>query len=101
MTPTTSETAQQLSPDLVGRFVVVKYDEMPFIGQVVKLAGNELEVSCMRQLMGKNLFAWPTTPDVIFYYASDMQAILSEPEPDTNRSSKLCPQDWKTFQSFW
>lgn len=76
-TPTSSTSATpqlSITPDLVGRFVVVKYDGMPFVCQVLNLVGAELEVSCMRQIMGKNSFVWPTTPDVIFYYASDMQA---------------------------
>ena len=90
-----------MTTDIVGRFVIVKYDAQPFVGQVLNLVGDELEVSCMRQTMGRNAFVWPTAPDVIFYYVSDMQAILSEPEPLTNRSSQLCIPDWDTFQNMW
>ena len=91
-TPSSTSAKPQMSitSDLVGRFVVVKYDRTPFVGQVLNVVGAEVEVSCMWQVMGKNSFVWPTTPDVLFYYASDMQALLSEPEPSTNRSSKLC-----------
>lgn len=91
-----------MTQDIVGRFVIVKYDAQPFVGQVLSVMGDdELEVSCMRQTMGRNAFVWPTTPDVIFYYISDMQAILSEPEPLTNRLSQLCIPDWEKFQNMW
>lgn len=99
-TSSSSATPQLLiTPYLVGRFIIVKYDGIPFVGQVLNVVGAEVEVSCMRQVKGKNSFVWPTTPDVLFYYASDMQAPLSEPEPSTNRSSKLCVQDWETFKT--
>ena len=36
-----------MTTDIVGRFVIVKYDAQPFVGQVLNLVGDELEVSCM------------------------------------------------------
>ncbi|KAK1898505.1 putative ABC transporter ATP-binding protein YfmR [Dissostichus eleginoides] len=58
-------------------------------GQVLKVVGEELQVSCMRQSGDKNLFMWPQTPDVIFYFRKDIHAAISEPEPATSRFSKL------------
>ncbi|KAK1906770.1 Protein U3, partial [Dissostichus eleginoides] len=80
--------------DLCGKFVIVPYDELPYVGQVLKVVGEELQVSCMRQSGDKNLFMWPQTPDVIFYFRKDIHAAISEPEPATSRFSKLTCQDW-------
>ncbi|KAJ8282121.1 hypothetical protein COCON_G00046400, partial [Conger conger] len=94
----TLQPTQNNTPDLVGKFVVVKYDDQLLVGQVLHLVENEIEVSCMRQTAGKNSFMWPETCDVIFYYMSDVQAVISEPEPSTNHSSKLCSPDWEKFK---
>ena len=84
--------------DLTGKFVVVMYDSKPFVGQVVQVVGNEMEVNCMHQsAVGKNAFAWPKTADKVFYFRPDIKAIVSEPEPLTMRQSKLISADWVKF----
>ncbi|KAK1875721.1 Isopentenyl phosphate kinase [Dissostichus eleginoides] len=87
--------------DLCGKFVIVPYDELPYVGQVLKVVGEELQVSCMRQSGDKNLFMWPQTPDVIFYFRKDIHAAISDPEPATSRFSKLTCQDWVKFRNTW
>lgn len=47
------------------------------------------KISCMRQSDDKNLFLWPQTPDVIFYFRKDVHAVILEPEPATSRFSKF------------
>lgn len=88
---------KQQALDLIGKFVLVIYDAQPFVGQVLQVVEDEIEVSCLRQTGGKNSFVWPETPDVIYYYRSEIQAIISEPEPYSNRSAQLCNQDWRRF----
>ena len=44
------------SSDLNGKSVMVKYEGQPFVGQVLQVVGEEIEVSCMHQLGGKNAF---------------------------------------------
>lgn len=83
--------------DLSGKFVIVSYDEVPYVGQVLQDVGEEVQVSTMQQSDGKNMFTWPRTPDVIFYYKKDVHAVISEPEPATSRSSRLNIQDWERF----
>lgn len=51
--PSTSTKCQQ---DLKGKFILVIYESKPFVGQVVQVVGEELEVSCMRQPGEKNVF---------------------------------------------
>lgn len=86
--------------ELVGKFVVVRYDNEPFIGQVTKVVNDEIEVSCMQQLGGKNKFIWPHPPDLLFYNESNVLHVISEPEPLTLRYSKLTADNWKDFQQY-
>lgn len=79
--------------------VIVKYDKKPFVGQVQKVVGEEIEVSCMRQMGKKNTFVWPEVSDVIFYFQSDVKAIISEAESSTSLSSRLLDKDWDKFLS--
>ena len=66
-------------------------------GQVQNVVGEEIEVSCMQQIGKKNNFVWPQVSDVIYYFNSDVKAIIAEPEPSTSRSSKLSDEDWDKF----
>ncbi|XP_061582330.1 uncharacterized protein LOC133447623 [Cololabis saira] len=92
---------QESVRDLCGRFVIVTYDELPYVGQVLKVVDEELQISCMQQSDDKNLFLWPKTPDVTFYLRKDVHSVISEPTRATSRFSKLICQDWVTFRNFW
>ncbi|XP_063737744.1 uncharacterized protein LOC134863258 isoform X1 [Eleginops maclovinus] len=83
--------------DVVGKMVIVSYDKKPFVGQVLKVVGEEVEVSCMQQSGTKNCFVWPQIRDVVFYFQTDVIAVISEPEPSTSRSSRLSLEDWERF----
>ncbi|KAF3844210.1 hypothetical protein F7725_013551, partial [Dissostichus mawsoni] len=78
-----------------GKFIVVNYEGKPFVGQIVQVVGDEIEVSCMKQLSAKNVFTWPHPPDLLFYYESDVLFMISEPEPVNSRHSQLTTEDWK------
>ncbi|KAI4828768.1 hypothetical protein KUCAC02_022844 [Chaenocephalus aceratus] len=82
-----------------GKFIVVNYEGKPFVGQIVQVVGDEIEVSCMKQLSAKNVFTWPHPPDLLFYYESDVLFMISEPEPVNSRHSQLTTEDWKKFQT--
>ena len=84
-----------------GKFVVVTYEELPYVGQVLEVVGEEVKVSSMQQSGEKNLFMWPQIPDVIFYLEKDVHAVISEPEPATSRYSKLSTQDWEKLRKVW
>lgn len=90
---------EQENLDLCGKFVIVIYDEKPYVGQVLEVVGEEVQVNCMLQSGDKNLFVWPQTVDLIFYYRKDVHAVISEPEPATSRFSKLTLQDWVKFRN--
>lgn len=85
--------------DICGKFVIVTYDKLPYVGQVLEVVGEEIRVNAMHQSGNKNLFMWPQAPDAIFYYKKDVLAVISKPEPATSRYSKLRSQDWEKFES--
>lgn len=87
-----------LKPDLNGKFILVKYEGRPFVGQVLQVFGDEIEVSHMQQLGGKNVFTWPHPVDVIFYYSTDVLKVISEPEPLNSRHTRLTNVDWDCFR---
>ncbi|KAI4829042.1 hypothetical protein KUCAC02_023105 [Chaenocephalus aceratus] len=95
----TPSTTLSESDDMVGKIVIVSYDKKLFVGQVLKVVGGDVEVSCMQQSGRKNCFAWPQNPDVIYYFQSDVKTLISEPEPSSSRSSKLSAEDWDKFLS--
>ncbi|KAA0717666.1 hypothetical protein E1301_Tti014557 [Triplophysa tibetana] len=43
--PSTSPQAKENPKDLNGKFVLVEYDGQPFVGQVLKVVGNEIEMT--------------------------------------------------------
>ena len=83
--------------DLNGKFILVKYEGQPFVGQVLQVIGDEIEVSCMQQLGRKNVFTWPHPADIIFYYIKDVLKVISEPEPLNSRHTRLTHSDWDCF----
>lgn len=101
--PSTPEPPREQASlqDLSGKFVIVTYDELPYVGQVLEVVEEEVQVNSMWQSGENNLFMWPQTPDVIFYCKKDIHAVISEPKPATSRYSKLSSQDWAKFRNNW
>lgn len=95
--PPTSPKTKEIPKDLNGKFILVEYDGQPFVGQVLKVVGNEIEVSCMQQSGGKNVFIWPHPLDIVFYYISDVLEVISKPERLNTRHSKLKSTDWDSL----
>lgn len=94
-----SEAPEPPSLNQRGKFIVVNYEDKPFVGQITQVVGDEIEVSCMKQLSAKNVFTWPQPPDLLFYYEADVLFMISEPEPVNSRHSRLTTEDWKKFQT--
>ncbi|KAL2102116.1 hypothetical protein ACEWY4_001284 [Coilia grayii] len=83
--------------DLTGKFILVKYEGQPFVGQVLRVIGEETEVTAMQQLGNRNVFTWPHPADKIFYYLTDVLEVISEPEPLNSRHSRLTDAHWDSF----
>lgn len=80
----------------VGKFVIVSYDNKPFVGQITKLHADSIEVNCMVQHGKRNVFKWPDNPDCIFYPRDQIISIISKPEPH-QRAAQLTKYDWLLF----
>lgn len=96
------ESAQEStheSSHLNGKFIVVNYEGQPFVGQVLQVVGEEIEVSCMQQLGGKNAFTWPHRADIIFFYTAEVLKVIAEPEPLNSRHTRLMHSDWEYFNT--
>lgn len=98
-TQASAQASAQDDNDLNGKFIVVKYEGRPFVGQVLQVIGDETEVSCMQQLGGKNVFTWPHPADIIFYYTTEVLKVISEPEPLNSRHTRLTHSDWDYFST--
>ena len=64
----------------------------------MQVVAEELEVSCMQQLGGKNVFTCPQPADLLFYYESDVLNVVSEPEPLNWPHSKLTAKDFVSLK---
>ena len=82
----------------VGKFIIVKYDEKQYVGQVLNIQGEEIQVNCMVQHGKKNAFQWPDKEYSIYYSQSDIIGTISEPEP-YGRVAKLTKLDWLMFNT--
>lgn len=80
----------------VGKFVIVRYDQKPFVGQITNLNEELIEVNCMVQTSGKNIFKWPAKQDCIMYSKDQLISAISEPEPH-QRAAQLTRYDWLLF----
>ncbi|CAK6967191.1 hypothetical protein KUCAC02_022844 [Scomber scombrus] len=92
-------TSARESSDLNGKFIMVNYEGQPFVGQVLQIVGEEIGVSCMQQLGGKNAFTWPERADIIFFYAAEVLKVIAEPEPLNSRHTRLMHSDWEYFNT--
>ena len=78
-------------------YVIVKYDDQSYVGQVVEVdvEQEEVMVKCMRKT-GYNRFTWPVRDDTCWYELKDVVADISEPKL-LGRHYKL---DRETFDCF-
>ncbi|XP_060568684.1 uncharacterized protein LOC132727272 [Ruditapes philippinarum] len=52
--------------NLIGRYVVVQYDGLPFPGVILDVDEDEIEVKAMHRV-GNNRYFWPMIDDVLWY----------------------------------
>lgn len=83
-------TATDCLQDLKGKFILLRNESKPLMGQVFHMVGDEVEVIYMQQLGGKNVFylasfTWPPIPLQVWCAAHNIWA----PEPLSLFHSKL------------
>jgi len=96
--PENSETAANLPlEDLVGKWVVIKYDNALYPGIVEDEDENgAVKVNAM-SCVGNNQFFWPRIRDEIWY--DSIVSIIPEPQNVTKRHVQVEPQLWRELQS--
>jgi len=63
-----------------GQFVLIKYEGKPYVGQIVAISMEGLQVNCMKQRGDKNDFVWPNRRDCIYYQDQEVVCGLSQPQ---------------------
>jgi hypothetical protein len=91
------EGDQSGTPLMEGDWVIVLYDDHPYVGCIIENREDEPLVSVMYQ-RGRNKFMWPSVKDVIPYPSEDV--ICKIMEPKKQRLYSLNPQDWDKFTSY-
>ena len=85
-----------LPGELVGTYVVVRYDKKLYPGIVIDDDTDEVQVKCMHQI-GDNRFFWPTRDDICYYNNDDVLAIIPEPVSVTSRHKCIYQEMWNNF----
>jgi hypothetical protein len=80
----TSEEQVEIEPDLMKKFVIVQYDSKFYPGLVTDIDENDVQIKCMHKI-GDNRFFWPHRDDVCWYAASEVKAVIPEPQKVTSR----------------
>lgn len=68
--------------------MIVQYDGKPYVGQVMVINGDEIQINCMIQKGRQNSFVWLDKPDCIYYSWQKIIGVISEPEP-MQRAARL------------
>jgi len=69
---------QEAADIKIGHFIIVKYNDTYYPGQVRQISDDELYISCMTRI-GKNKFTWPKPEDVCWYRLCDIADVIAEP----------------------
>lgn len=97
--PTTStensvDTFQKsIDSQLVGKWCVVLYDDIPYPGVVQNVDDDDVEVQVMHKI-GNNQYFWPMIPDRLWYNHSQIICEISEPTKVGSRHYQLSKSDW-------
>ena len=60
-----------------GMYVIVKYDDAPFMGIVLDVDSYDVKVKCMTNAPNSLTFTWPKKMDVCWYAYADVLSIAS------------------------
>lgn len=75
-----SETEYKLND-----FVIVRYDNKYFPGNVLNKEGTEYEVTTMVECAAGKTWKWPEPPDIVWYKEADVMAKITEPKKINSR----------------
>lgn len=81
------------SVDIIGKWVVVEYDELPYPGIVQDVDHDSVVVKVMHSI-GKNRYFWPARDDILNYYFDKILIEFSGMENVTSRHMQLPSDIW-------
>lgn len=81
--PTATEVQRQ-SPEVVGKWCVLKYDGDLYPGIITDTSETHVEVRCMKKT-GVNRFFCPAHEDILWYLFEDIVCIIPPVRPVTGR----------------
>ena len=84
--------------DLLGKYVVITYDDECYPGQVLAVDGDEIEVNCMSKA-GYNRFYWPKRSDECWYKHEKIMAVIPPPIKGKSRHYQVSPDIWNSILS--
>ncbi|WAR12549.1 hypothetical protein MAR_026729 [Mya arenaria] len=83
---------------LIGQYIVVEYDGLPYPGEVLDVDEEDLEVKVMHKI-GKNRFFWPLLDDTLWYHKDKVVTILDgAPVRVTGRHCKINHDVWDQIE---
>ncbi|WAR02440.1 hypothetical protein MAR_008998 [Mya arenaria] len=83
---------------LIGQYIVVEYDGLPYPGEVLDVDEEDLEVKVMHKI-GKNRFFWPLLDDTLWYHKDKVVTILDgAPVRVTGRHWKINHDVWDQIE---
>ncbi|XP_053472676.1 uncharacterized protein LOC128602725 isoform X1 [Ictalurus furcatus] len=96
----TQNILQEFRPNVLehhhsGQWCVVRYDDEPYPGIILKVEENNVEVKCMHR-NGVNKFFWPSPRDDINWYHDDqIMCLIPEPLALNRHSAEIDQRFWE------
>lgn len=92
-TATTAIDVQWQSPEVVGKWCVLKYNSELYPGIIT--GETHIEVCCIQKMSYRmNRFFWPTCKDIFWYLFEDIVFIIPPPGPGTDCHMETEKEVW-------
>ncbi len=88
---------QWQSPEVVGKWCVLKYEGDLYPGVITDTCETHVEVRCMQKI-GVNRFFWPAREDILWYLFEDIVCFIPPPGPVTGRHMEIEKEVWAKLE---
>ncbi len=94
--PQPEKEIQWGSPELVGQWCMLRYDQELYPGIILSTDETHVQVKCMHRV-GPNRFFWPARDDILWYLFEDVLEIITPPKPVTKRHVEILKEVWARY----
>ncbi len=94
--PQPEKEIQWGSPELVGQWCMLRYDQELYPGIILSTDETHVQVKCMHHV-GPNRFFWPARDDILWYLFEDVLEIITPPKPVTKRHVEILKEVWARY----